>query len=58
MMRRASLLVVTTALCAALAGSAHAADLRDLPDWVRDMIEPVEVDWSKLAPAGWLGGLR
>ncbi len=27
---------------------AHAMDLRDMPDWVRDRIWPVEVDWQAM----------
>ncbi|MCD6359860.1 MAG: hypothetical protein J7M38_03280, partial [Armatimonadetes bacterium] len=43
-------LVLLATLVAACAG-AQAMDLRDLPEWVRDRIWPVEIDWQALAPA-------
>ncbi len=29
---------------------AHAIDINNLPDWVRDSIHPVEIDWSQVYP--------
>ncbi len=50
---------VPFAVCAVCAGMmifaltalpAHAIDINNLPDWVRDSIHPVEIDWSQVHP--------
>jgi hypothetical protein len=52
MRRRVVTLALGLAFCLGVAGSSHAMDLRDLPQWLWDMIEPVQIDWFNLAPVG------
>lgn len=51
-MRGILTLALCLGLCAIPASGSHAMDLRDMPKWLRDMIETVEIDWAQLAPAG------
>ena len=50
-LRHATFAVCTGMIMLALTAlPARAIDINNLPDWVRDSIHPVEIDWSQVYP--------